>query len=240
MIQSLLYGPPHFPEGITDVRQWISIIEEMNQTWEEVTKSSLHQLNISATLCLYYSYQKSPKARQAMKLFLSGLEVSAPRLSSPLGYVVSLSLFHFVIALHRLALDSPESKLKELIKALKQAEKALRVLKERWAFVIPIHSLAVGLKYWMKGSSKKALSTWRNALNKLDHISDNLKFVKAIIQVRIVRCAQGADALKMEAAEFLQRVGARTELAFLVGENFSPLPAIAEEEEEEVDVPGDE
>jgi len=234
VIQSLLYAPPPFPEGATDVRQWISIVEEMNDTWEEAHKSTLHQLNMASTLCLFYAYQKSPKASNSIQQFLSVLSDSSSRFSSPLGYIVALSLFNFVIALYQLSLHCDTKSIDFLLKSFQQAEKVLLILKNRWAFAEPIHFLALGHIYWLKNSPKKALSAWRSGINRVDQISDNLKYLKAILQVRIVRCSQGSDALKTEASEFLQSVGARTELTLLTGEDFSPIPINDDDDEEEI------
>ena len=165
------------------------------------------------------------------------LEKSQSRLLSPLGYLIALYIFFFLLGQHIMFASRHESKgskvewkAKEATRAVKSVIKALKVLRKWWSFVTPIMSLANGLLYLFADNHKEAVSHWRKGIKRTDEISDNLKFIKAVLQARVVRYSNGDDAMKMEASEFLLKIGARTELAMVAGEAFSPLPAIEEEE----------
>ena len=270
MIQCLLLAPPHYPEGTTDVNNWVSAVEEMATTWADAHSSHIHLMNISSALTLFYATRDAQKAVAYGDQFLAALSKSQPRLRSPLGYLISVYILFYLLAQHHLfvinreapislptpvpsSLSSPPRssdakstksgksgrsakstwKVKEATKSLKQVLESLEVLQEWWSFVTPIIALAEGMIALFKGEKRAAVKEWRKGLKKTDEISDNLKFLRAILQARVVRYAVGNDPLKAEATEFLQRVGARFELALVNGESLVHLPAIEEEEEEE-------
>jgi len=230
MIQSLLLAPPHFPEGITDVSNWIPVIEGSIESWSDARSSILHLLNISASLFFYYSFKSPSKSRTYSELFLNCLERARSRLRSPLGYLVTIYILCYLLALHRVHVNMQESnqhkegwKGMELTNGVTEAINALTILKKWWSFATPILWLAEGLAQVFKGKYKKAASAWRKGILRTDEM-ENLKMLKAILQVRVVRYSRDNDATKLEVTEFLQRVGARTELALVAGEEFSPLP----------------
>jgi len=197
----------------------------------------VHLLNISSALFLYYSFKDAKRAQTYGNQFLSALGESSSRLKSPLGYLIAPYIFFFLIGQHRMYTSNCEQqeetatwKLSEATRAVEIAYQALKVLEKWWAFAPPLIFLAEGLVALFKGSPKKAVRSWRKGIKKTDEISDNLKFLKATLQTRVVRYSPGNDAMKMEVAEFLQKVNARTELSLLAGEAFSPLPDLDDEE----------
>jgi len=244
IIQNLLLAPPHFPEGTTDVTNWVAVVEEMLTTWSEARSSSLHILNVSATLFLYYSFKNSSvKAKEHCDQFLTCMEKSRSRMRSPMGYLITFWILFFLLAQHRMFInryelkEKVEWKLKDALNGLADTIKALKVLSNWWSFATPILYLSMGLKHLFEDEPKKAVSAWRKGIKKTDEISDNLKFLKAMLQVRVVRYSQGNDALRTEVGEFLQKIGARTELSLLANEAFSPLPVIEEEDDDYEVVP---
>jgi len=241
MVRSLLLAPPHFPEGISDVNNWLQILENMIESWTDVRSSNFHFLNISSTLFLSYSISRSPKAPQFASQVVTNLLESKSRLKSPLGYLIVFDILFFLLGQHHMYVNSVEGKKKEewnlqqRCQDISVAINSLQILKAWWSFAQPILAFGEGLQLLFKGNPKKAVAAWRKGIKIADEISDNLKFLKALLQARIVRYSPGNDAMKMEVADFFQKVGALQELASLMGESFSPMAPIQEEEESPID-----
>jgi len=229
MIVNLILAPPFELEGTTDVQNWVSVAEDMLKNWGDAKSSTVHFLNITSALFLYYAFRGTEEASYQRQQFLTGLQKNNSRLKSPLGYLITLYILAFLLAEHQMFMSYSEGQSParwspdEGVKALEVIKRVLKVLARWWPYAHPLYSLAEGMGYLFKGQASRAVSVWKKGIKAVSEVSEHLKFLKAIFQVRIVRNSKGNDAMELEVADFLQRIGARTELALLAGEAFSPL-----------------
>ena len=227
MIQSLILGAPEYPEGATDVNNWIKSLQEIYDTWPDAKTSPFHLINITSTFLLCHSYISSTKTQDYEANFSKGLEMFAKRIESHNGFSVAISIFVYLIAQHRFyeIRDPDDWNKSEALRKIQQVQKILKKLCKLWSFVKPIIHFADGLSYLFREKGKQAEESWRKGVQSICEISDDLEFIKAVLQVRILRYStrrsKDLQSMKTKTAEFLEDVGARAELAFLNNETFT-------------------